>query len=145
MARAVRRDDTRFQVIGFKVGHEITSDVEDRFIPIPRMIDNVTGKIGLAFYSVEERGMMPFDLPEVIAMGFTTDEYIAMLRFETASSFQDHIRSEEELNALMISQIAWKQRPRDEELTRAVLDVRAAEEQRWCAEAHEENGVQFRR
>ena len=139
MARIVRSDDSQFfEVVGWAtIRGGISPDTDDRFSYRPQEIQHSTGEICAAPFSVEEKGMTHFSLRDIIAMGFTTDEYAAMLRYEAASSFEDHIRSEEELNALMASQIAWKKRPRDDELTQAVLSVRAAASERENADAEE--------
>ncbi|MBY3233375.1 hypothetical protein HFO17_02155 [Rhizobium laguerreae] len=145
MARIVRSDGSQFfEVVGWAtIMGGISPDTDDRFSYRPQEIQHDTGEICAAPFSVEEKGMMHFTLKDIIAMGFTTDEYAAMLRYEAASSFEDHIRSEEELDALMASQIAWKKRPRDEELRQAVLSVRAAAEQE-NADAEEASDIWYR-
>ncbi|MGO4355157.1 hypothetical protein AB4Z25_24890 [Rhizobium sp. RAF36] len=144
MNRIKRTDDATYEVIGFEVRGAITSDVDDRFGLLPRLRDPHTGEIHYGFNRVDEVGVTQFTLREIFAMGFTTDEYVAMIRFEAASSFEDHVRSEDELNALMDSQAAWKRRPADPDVTRPVSSARASAVEPLVAE-NEEIATRFGR
>ncbi|MGR9289892.1 hypothetical protein ACU8OS_15690 [Rhizobium leguminosarum] len=82
---------------------ELVASTADRFAT-PYAIDDCDTKSGYGYSTgtVGEKGIHYFNLDDVIALGFTTREYQAMMHYWN-SSVADHVRSELELTALMSS------------------------------------------
>lgn len=83
-------------------GH-LVAGAADRFAT-PYAIDDCDTKSGYGHSTrtVGEKGLHYLNLDDVIALGFTTREYQAMMHYWNAST-GDHVRSELELTALMSS------------------------------------------
>lgn len=127
MGRIFRTEEPLFEVIGFRtIDGEITSQVDDRFCHEPEILDLYSGEITSGYWSVGQNGLSGFRLSDIQAMGFDTNEYAAMLRFEAATNFEDRIRSEDELNVVMEYHLGWIGRPPYCEIISAVRAARLA-------------------
>lgn len=70
----------------------------DRFTTSYSYIDEETGERCLSPSTVGDEGVENLDLPRVLALGFSTDEYFAMLEHEGKTG--SPVKSEAELNSL---------------------------------------------
>ncbi|TCR76778.1 hypothetical protein [Rhizobium sp. BK376] len=82
------------------------ADVEDRFTSHYSYLDEETGERRLSELTVGDEGIANMDLYRVVALGFSTAEYLAMWRYEEKTGRS--ISSEAELNALF-----WSDRETD--------------------------------
>jgi hypothetical protein len=71
---------------------------EDRFTTRYSYIDEETGEHRLSEWTVGNEGVESMDLRRVVALGFSTDEYFAMVRYEEKTG--SPVKSEAELNSL---------------------------------------------
>ncbi|WFU10348.1 hypothetical protein QA646_05680 [Rhizobium sp. CB3090] len=77
------------------------ADVEDRFNSRYVYYNHSLGESFACKDTIAETGVGIFSLQDVLTLGFTTEEYNAMMRYFFENNREECISSEEELNELM--------------------------------------------
>ncbi|WFU49152.1 hypothetical protein [Sinorhizobium terangae] len=97
-----RRRESSIEVLYWLDDHgNRVEDVDDRFNSRFMMHDSMLGDTWVAEKTIAESGVAIFTLKDIVTLGFTTEEFNAMMRVLRDSDFEECVSTEEELDELM--------------------------------------------